>query len=56
MNHQTKLGMWLDTMTEDTTRSPYSVFREFPLGKSTAEACPIVTYVRLEAGEPAPRG
>ena len=50
-----KPGMSLDLVTEGAIRSPYSIFREFPLGKSTAEQCSIVTYVRLEAGDPAPR-
>jgi hypothetical protein len=55
MSQKAKPGMWLDEVSQGTTRSPYSVFREFPLGRSTAEGCPIVTHVRLEEGELAPR-
>lgn len=55
MAHKSKPGMTLDMMTEETSRSPYSTFRNFALGKSEATNCPIVTYVRLEAGAPAPR-
>jgi hypothetical protein len=47
--------MSLDVMAEETSRSPYSTFRNFAVGKSEAANCPIVTYVRMEAGDPAPR-
>ena len=55
MSTRSKTGMTLDVMTDEVSRSPYSTFRNFALGKSEAANCPIVTYVRMEAGDPAPR-
>src|SRR5215212_9457682 len=55
MESKKKAGMFLDVASEATTKSPYSVFREFPLGSATDQNCPVVTYVRIESHEIAPR-
>lgn len=55
MHDATKPGLLLDTATTATTRSPYSVFREFRMGGEKDTNCPAVTYVRLEPGDVAPR-
>ena len=55
MNTGKRPGMSLDIVTENSIRSPYSEFREFPMGDLTTSSCPVVTYVRLEAGDVAPR-
>lgn len=55
MTTLTRPGMTLAVATEDTTRAPYSVFREFRLGSANNPASPAVTYVRIEPHETAPR-